>query len=102
MELLIVRHAIAFERNIARWPDDADRPLSPKGVARAAKAAAGIKQLVRAPTRVLASPLVRAQQTAAILSEVAGWPRAASAPSSPRAQPPRRCSRRCAACPRRA
>ncbi len=74
MELLIVRHAIAVERNTRRWPDDADRPLSPKGVARAAKAAAGIKQLVRAPTRVLASPLVRAQQTAAILSEVAGWP----------------------------
>jgi phosphohistidine phosphatase SixA len=28
MELLIVRHAIAFERNTRRWPDDAERPLS--------------------------------------------------------------------------
>jgi phosphohistidine phosphatase len=74
MELLIVRHAIAFERNTRRWPEDAERPLSPHGVARARKAAAGMKQLVRAPTRVLASPLARAQQTAAILSEVAGWP----------------------------
>ena len=76
MELLVVRHAIAFERNTRRWPDDGERPLSPQGVARAAKAAAGMKQLVRAPARVLASPLVRAQQTAAILSEVAGWPSA--------------------------
>jgi phosphohistidine phosphatase len=74
MELLVVRHAIAFERNTRRWPDDAERPLSPQGVARAAKAAAGMKQLVRAPACVLSSPLVRAQQTAAILSEVAGWP----------------------------
>jgi phosphohistidine phosphatase len=74
MELLIVRHAIAFERNTRRWPDDAARPLSPQGVARAAKAAAGMQRLVRAPQRVLASPFVRAQQTAAILSEIAGWP----------------------------
>lgn len=76
MELLIVRHAIAFEPDARRWPDDGERPLSSQGVARARKAAAGMKQLVRAPGRVLASPLVRARQTAAILTEVAGWPRA--------------------------
>jgi phosphohistidine phosphatase len=76
MELLIVRHAIAFERDARRWPDDVERPLSPQGAARARKAAAGLKQLSRAPARVLASPLVRARQTAAILTEVAGWPRA--------------------------
>jgi phosphohistidine phosphatase len=76
MELLIVRHAIAFERDARRWPDDAERPLSPAGLARARKAAAGMKQLVDAPGRVLVSPLTRARQTAAILTEVAGWPRA--------------------------
>jgi phosphohistidine phosphatase len=76
MELLVVRHAIAFERNARRWPDDRERPLSPQGVARARKAAAGMQQLVRPPARVLASPLVRARQTAAILSEIAGWPSA--------------------------
>jgi len=80
MELLIVRHAIACERNVRRWPDDGARPLSPRGVARARKAAAGMKQLVRAPGRVLASPLVRARQTAAILTEVAGWPPAVEVP----------------------
>jgi phosphohistidine phosphatase len=74
MELLIVRHAIAFERDARRWPDDGERPLSPRGVARARKAAAGLKQLVRAPGRVLVSPLTRTRQTAAILTEVAGWP----------------------------
>lgn len=76
MELLIVRHAIAFERDARRWPDDAERPLSPRGLNRARKAAAGLKQLVPAPGRVLVSPLARTRQTAAILTEVAGWPEA--------------------------
>src|ERR1700741_1029398 len=87
MELLIVRHAIAFEADAKRWPDDGERPLSPQGVARAARAAAGLKQLVRAPDRVLTSPLIRARQTAAILTEAAGWPKARDcaelAPGSP-------------------
>jgi phosphohistidine phosphatase len=76
MELLLDRHAIAFERNPRRWPDDGERPLSPEGIVRAHKAAAGIKQLMRRPARVLVSPLVRARQTAAILAEVSGWPKA--------------------------
>ena len=75
LELLIVRHAIAFERDARRWPEDADRPLSPQGVARAHKGAAGMKQLVLRPARVLVSPLLRARQTAAILTEIAAWPR---------------------------
>jgi phosphohistidine phosphatase len=74
MELLIVRHAIAFNRNPRRWPDDTQRPLSPKGIERARKAAAGLKRAVSRPGRVLTSPLVRARQTAAILTEYAGWP----------------------------
>jgi len=80
MELLIVRHAIAFEADARRWPDDGERPLSPQGIARARKAAAGLKQLVRAPGRVLVSPLLRARQTSAILTEAAGWPRASDCP----------------------
>ncbi len=76
MELLIVRHAIAFERNRQRWRDDAARPLSPAGMRRARKAAAGLKEFSRAPDRVLTSPLVRARQTAQILTDVAGWPQA--------------------------
>ena len=76
LELLIVRHAIAFERDARRWPEDGERPLSPRGVARARRAAAGMKRLVARPARVLVSPLVRTRQTAAILTEVAEWPRA--------------------------
>jgi phosphohistidine phosphatase len=79
MLLLIVRHAVAFERDRHRWRDDAARPLSPAGMRRARKAASGLKQLSRAPDRVLTSPLVRARQTAQILAEVAGWPQAEEA-----------------------
>jgi phosphohistidine phosphatase len=76
MDLLIVRHAIAFDRDRHRWHDDADRPLSPAGMRRARKAAAGLKQLTKRPERLLTSPLVRARQTAQILTDVAGWPAA--------------------------
>jgi phosphohistidine phosphatase len=76
MDLLIVRHAIAFDRDRHRWHDDADRPLSPAGQRRARKAAAGLKQLTKRPDRLLTSPLVRARQTAQILTDVAGWPAA--------------------------
>ena len=81
MDLLIVRHAIAFERNARRWRDDNERALSPEGMVRARKAAAGLKQLAERPECVLSSPLVRAGQTAAILTEFAGWPKAIECPA---------------------
>jgi len=80
MELLIIRHAIAFERDRRRWPDDGARPLSPAGIKRSRKAAAGLKEFCKVPDRLLTSPLIRARQTAKILTEVAGWPRAEIAP----------------------
>src|SRR5882757_2248625 len=76
MDLLIVRHAIAFDRDRHRWHEDAARPLSPAGIRRARKAAAGLKKLIARPQRLLSSPLVRARQTAQILTDVAGWPEA--------------------------
>jgi phosphohistidine phosphatase len=80
MELLIIRHAIAFERDRHRWADDGARPLSPIGIKRSHKAAAGLKELCKVPDRLLTSPLIRARQTAKILTEVAGWPPAEIAP----------------------
>jgi phosphohistidine phosphatase len=75
MQLLVVRHAIAAERS-ARWPDDAERPLTPAGAERASQAALGLKRIADPPARVLASPLRRAEETAAILTRFAGWPEA--------------------------
>src|ERR1700687_2008872 len=79
MELLIVRHAIALERDDHRWRNDGARPLSPAGMRRARKAAAGLKEFSKAPEHLFTSPLVRAKQTAQILTDVAGWPLAEEA-----------------------
>jgi len=78
MDLLIVRHAIAFERNPRRWRDDGDRPLSPEGMVRARKAAAGLKQITERPQCVLASPL----------TEFAGWPKATECTALSPDEPP--------------
>jgi phosphohistidine phosphatase len=88
MDLLIVRHAIAFERDHDRWRDDAARPLTPAGMKRARNAAAGLKVFCEVPDRLVTSPLLRAIQTARILTEVAGWPRAEEAPELSPGEPP--------------
>lgn len=76
MELLILRHAIAFPRDAKRWPDDAERPLTMEGVKRARRAAAGLKRIAKRPALVLTSPFVRARDTAAIFTQAARWPEA--------------------------
>lgn len=76
MELIILRHAIAFPRDAKRWPNDVERPLTMEGVKRARRAAAGLKRIAKAPTLVLTSPFVRARDTAAIFEQAARWPEA--------------------------
>ena len=76
MELLILRHAIAFPRDAKRWPDDSERPLTLEGVKRARRAAAGLKHIASRPALVLTSPLVRARDTAGIFAQAGGWPKA--------------------------
>jgi phosphohistidine phosphatase SixA len=80
MDLLIIRHAIAAARNRRRWRDDSERPLTQAGARRARRAAAGLKRIVERPDRVFTSPLRRAAQTAAILTEIADWPKAIDCP----------------------
>jgi len=80
MELLIVRHAIAHERDPSRWADDRTRPLTSPGIKRARRAAAGLRELIAPPERMLTSSLRRAEQTAELLHEVAGWPQARVCP----------------------
>lgn len=76
MELLLLRHAIAFPRDPKRWPDDRERALTPDGSKRARRAAVGLKRIAPRPALVLSSPLVRARDTAAIFTQAARWPRA--------------------------
>jgi phosphohistidine phosphatase len=76
VELIVVRHAIAFERDSERWADDGLRPLSPEGKRKFQQAASGLARWIPEVDRVYTSPLVRATQTAAMLSDYASWPKA--------------------------
>jgi phosphohistidine phosphatase len=73
MEIYLVRHAQAGERDPERWPDDSQRPLTKKGIRRFERSAKGIVSLVPEVDVVLASPYRRTWQTAEILED-AGWP----------------------------
>ncbi len=73
MNLYIVRHAVAYERDANRWPDDSKRPLTPEGEERFQHTAGGIMRLVPEVEVVLSSPYARAWWTAEIL-EQKGWP----------------------------
>lgn len=75
MRLYLVRHAVAFDRDTAEWPDDSQRPLTPAGIKRFRKAAKGLGNYVPDVDVLLSSPFTRAWQTAEILEEHARWPR---------------------------
>ncbi len=71
ISLYLVRHGIAAERG-PKWPDDAKRPLTHKGMARMRLIVRGLRALDPEIDLVLSSPLVRAMQTADILVEGLG------------------------------
>jgi len=74
-KLLIIRHAIAFERDARRWPNDAERPLTHVGRRRFRCVARELAKFLDKPDQLLTSSLKRARQTARILEEAA-YPRA--------------------------
>jgi len=80
MEVILVRHAIAHERNHQRWPDDSQRPLTEEGVRKFRKAARGIAACLPTAPALLTSSYVRARETAAVLGKVAKLPKAVECP----------------------
>lgn len=70
-ELYLVRHAVAAERGDA-WPDDDQRPLTPRGIARFTEGVNGIGALGLELDEIFTSPLVRARQTAQLLADGLG------------------------------
>jgi phosphohistidine phosphatase len=74
LELYLVRHAIAAERG-DEWRDDEKRPLTERGISRFKEGLAGLRWLDAVVDEVIASPLVRAKQTADLLAAgLAGKP----------------------------
>ena len=72
MNLLIIRHAIAMEREdfaADGGKNDELRPLTQSGTKKMVKNAAGLRFVVPIIDLLVSSPLVRAEQTAAIVSD---------------------------------
>ena len=71
LDILLIRHAIAEEREVFAKTGQADdlRPLTAKGEKRMRKQARALKTLVPDLHRIAHSPLMRATQTAEIIAE---------------------------------
>jgi phosphohistidine phosphatase len=71
MQLLLIRHAIAQEREIfaVSGKGDADRPLTPYGRRRMVRNARGLRRVAPVVNLVVASPYARAMETAQIVAE---------------------------------
>jgi phosphohistidine phosphatase len=68
MDIYLLRHGLAVERGTAGFEDDATRPLTPKGRRQMRKLSAAIKKLALSCDLILASPFLRAKQTAEIVA----------------------------------
>jgi len=80
MQVFLVRHAIAHERNRIRWPNDALRPLTTAGIRKFRKAAFGLASCLPKGVALLTSPYVRARETASILADAMGRAKATESP----------------------
>ena len=67
MKVYLVRHAIAEERGPV-WPDDHERPLTTRGIARMREIALRLADRGVQVEQIWTSPLVRARQTADVLA----------------------------------
>lgn len=66
MDLLLWRHAEAFDTDAAQ-PDDLRRPLTPRGFKQALRMAQWLDQHMPEGVRILSSPALRCESTAAAL-----------------------------------
>ena len=69
MDLYVLRHGLAGDRNGAEYSNDDERPLTEKGVRRMARQVRGLRSLGISIDVIVSSPLVRAAQTAQIVHE---------------------------------
>jgi phosphohistidine phosphatase len=68
MQLYIVRHGIAIDREDPKCPPDPERFLTEEGIEKTKQVARGLVELGVAPDVLLSSPYVRAMQTAEIFA----------------------------------
>jgi phosphohistidine phosphatase len=69
MELYIVRHGIAVDREDPKCPADPERFLTDEGKEKSRQAAKGVAAVASIPDLMLSSPYLRAVQTAEIFAD---------------------------------
>jgi len=75
MQLYIVRHGIAIDREDPKSPSDPERYLTPEGLKKTREVARGFASLKISPSVFISSPYVRAMQTAEIFAEEVKFPK---------------------------
>ena len=68
MQLYIVRHGIAIDREDPKCPPDPERFLTDEGIGKTNEVAKGVAEVATVPDLILSSPYVRAVQTAEIFA----------------------------------
>src|SRR6266536_5190606 len=67
MKLYLLRHGEAVEPGDPKFANDAERPLTPKGIQRTKLLAYTLRQMEISFDVIVSSPLVRARETAEIV-----------------------------------
>jgi phosphohistidine phosphatase len=75
MNLYIVRHGIAIDREDPKCPPDPDRYLTDEGVDKTRQVAKGVVALGVTPDLLISSPYLRAMQTAEIFAQTLDYPK---------------------------
>jgi phosphohistidine phosphatase len=73
MQLYIVRHGIAVDREDPKCPPDPERFLTQEGIEKTRQVAKGVAEVGAAPDLLLSSPYVRALQTAELFADELGY-----------------------------
>jgi phosphohistidine phosphatase len=73
MQIYVVRHGIAIDREDAKCPPEAERYLTEEGISKTRQVARGVAELGVTADLLLSSPYVRAMQTAEIFAGALGY-----------------------------
>jgi phosphohistidine phosphatase len=73
MRIYVVRHGIAIDREDPKCPSEAERYLTPEGIAKTKQVARGVAELGCTANLLISSPYVRAWQTAEIFAGALGY-----------------------------
>ena len=75
MQLYIVRHGIAIDREDPKCPPDPERYLTEEGIEKTKQVAKGVAAMGATADLLMSSPYVRAMQTAEIFADVLEYPK---------------------------